>query len=68
MTLQGHFSTVTSLSFTPDGWTLLSAGRDKVAMLWDIRTHAMLATIPLYQAVEGTALGLYTVWLSYQKS
>ena len=28
--LQGHFSAVTSLSLSPDGWLLLSGGRDKV--------------------------------------
>ena len=28
-TLEKHFSTVTSMSVSEDGWTLLSAGRDK---------------------------------------
>ena len=51
--LQGHFSAVTSLALTPNGWGLLSAGRDKTAMLWDLRSHARLATVPLYEAVEG---------------
>ena len=54
MLLQGHFSAVTSLAFTPNGWGLLSAGRDKTAMLWDLRTHEQLATVPVYDAVEGT--------------
>ncbi len=29
-TLQAHFSAVTSLAISEDGWTLLSAGRDGV--------------------------------------
>ena len=51
--MQGHFSAVTSLALTPNGWGLLSAGRDKTAMLWDLRTHAQLATVPVFETVEG---------------
>lgn len=51
--MQGHFSAVTSLDLTPDGWGLLSASRDRTAMLWDLRTHVCLTTIPLYEAIEG---------------
>jgi len=50
---QAHFSAVTALSLSPDGWTLLSAGRDKVAVLWDLRKYAQLATVPIHEAVEG---------------
>lgn len=53
VTLKGHYSAVTSLSLSPDGWLLLSGGRDKVVMLWDLRTGAKLATVPVYEAVEG---------------
>ena len=54
--LQAHFSAVTALSVAWDGWTLLTAGRDKVAVLWDLRTHARLATIPVFEAIEGALL------------
>jgi U3 small nucleolar RNA-associated protein 13 len=51
--VQDHFSAVTSLSISADGWTLLSAGRDKVAILWDLRSHKKLTTVPVFEAVEG---------------
>lgn len=54
--LQGHFSAVSSLSLASDGWTLLSGGRDKVANLWDLRTHIKLVTVPVYEALEGAIL------------
>lgn len=44
---------MTSLSLSTDGWTLLSAARDKVAVLWDLRKYAKLATVPVHEAVEG---------------
>lgn len=53
---QAHFSAVTALSLTVDGWTLLSAARDKVAVLWDLRKYAKLATVPVHEAVEGARL------------
>ena len=46
---------MTSLALSADGWTLLSAGRDQIAALWDLRTHARLATVPTFEAVEGAA-------------
>lgn len=36
-TPQAHFSTVTSLALSPDGWLLLSGARDKVVVMWDLR-------------------------------
>jgi U3 small nucleolar RNA-associated protein 13 len=53
--LSGHFSAVTSLALSPDGWQLLSGGRDKVVCLWDLRTNARVATVPVYEALEGLA-------------
>jgi hypothetical protein len=53
--LDGHFSAVTSLALAPDGWTLLSGGRDKVVCLWDLRTNARAGTVPVYEALEGLA-------------
>lgn len=51
--LQGHFSAVTSLALSTDGWLLMSGGRDKVVHVWDIRNKAKLSTVPIYEAVEG---------------
>ena len=39
---QGHFSAVTSLSLSPDGWLLLSGGRDKVRSGWCFRVKGYL--------------------------
>lgn len=52
-TLQGHFSAVTSLSTSPDGWHLLSGGRDGVVIAWSLRDFSKVATVPVYEAVEG---------------
>lgn len=51
--MQDHYSAVTSLSLVPEGNLLLTAGRDKVANLWDVDTHKKLATIPVFEAIEG---------------
>lgn len=51
--LKGHFSAVTGLAVSPDGWTLLSAGRDKVVHAWDLRDGKQTATVPVYEALEG---------------
>ena len=51
-TLQAHFSAVTSLAISEDGWTLLSAGRDGVVVLWNLKNYARVATVPVHEAVE----------------
>ena len=51
--MQGHFSAVSSLSLAPDGWSLVSGGRDKVVHVWDLRKNTKLVTVPVYEAVEG---------------
>ncbi|XP_065062722.1 transducin beta-like protein 3 isoform X3 [Rhopilema esculentum] len=51
-TLKGHYSNVTSLSFFEDNEKMISAGRDKVVILWDLATRKSLKTIPVYEAVE----------------
>ena len=61
--LKDHYSAVTSLSFAPDGRTLLSGGRDGVVMAWSSLEkkkkgkgeyeYAKVATIPVHEAVEG---------------
>jgi U3 small nucleolar RNA-associated protein 13 len=51
--LKGHYSAVTCLAISYDGWTLLSGGRDSVVMAWSLKDHTKLATIPVYEALEG---------------
>ncbi|NXP42681.1 TBL3 protein, partial [Leiothrix lutea] len=53
--LDGHFSAVTSLAFA-DGNTLLSSGRDKICMVWDLETKQSKRTIPVYETVEAAVL------------
>lgn len=46
-------SAVPALCLAPDGWHLLSGGRDKVVCVWDIRNGSRVATLPVYEALEG---------------
>ncbi|XP_038978693.1 transducin beta-like protein 3 [Phoenix dactylifera] len=50
--LEKHFSPVTSLALSEDGQTLLSAGRDKVVNIWDLRNYSFKITVPAYEMVE----------------
>lgn len=51
-TLQAHFSAVTSLSISDDGWNLVSGGRDGVVVQWNLKNYSKLATVPVFEAVE----------------
>lgn len=51
-------SAVPALCLAPDGWHLLSGGRDKVVCVWDIRNGSRVATLPVYEALEGKHTGL----------
>ncbi|XP_054246864.1 transducin beta-like protein 3 [Indicator indicator] len=53
--LGGHFSAVTSLAFA-DGNTLLSSGRDKVCLVWDLQSRESKRTVPVYESVEAAIL------------
>uniref|UniRef100_A0A672Z3B4 U3 small nucleolar RNA-associated protein 13 C-terminal domain-containing protein n=1 Tax=Sphaeramia orbicularis TaxID=375764 RepID=A0A672Z3B4_9TELE len=54
--LQSHYSAVTSLSFSADGDTMVSSGRDKICTVWDLQTRKPKRTVPVYEAVEGVVL------------
>ncbi|KAJ0041743.1 hypothetical protein NL108_007394, partial [Boleophthalmus pectinirostris] len=51
--LQSHYSAVTGLSFSCDGQTMISSGRDKICTVWDLKTQKVKRTVPVYEAVEG---------------
>ncbi|KAL7295179.1 hypothetical protein TKK_0011486 [Trichogramma kaykai] len=53
ITLEGHFSQVTSLSFHEDGKHAVSSGRDKVLILWDLQKQKALRTWPVFENIEG---------------
>ncbi|XP_054267492.1 transducin beta-like protein 3 [Macrosteles quadrilineatus] len=48
----GHFSKVTALTFDEDHKHLISCGRDKVVILWDLEAGGQLRTIPTYECLE----------------
>ncbi|KRT80907.1 WD40 domain-containing protein, partial [Oryctes borbonicus] len=48
----GHYSKVTSLCFHSDYKHFITAGRDKVLILWKIDSDSALKTIPVYEVVE----------------
>ncbi|KAG4932676.1 hypothetical protein JHK87_046678 [Glycine soja] len=55
-TLDNHSSAVTSLALSEDGWTLLSAGRDKVVTLWDLHGYSGKKTVITNEAVEAVCV------------
>lgn len=54
--LQSHYSPVTSLSFSSNGGTMVSSGRDKICTVWDLKSREAKRTVPVYEAVEGVVL------------
>lgn len=52
----GHFSKITSLNFTYDGSKMVSSGRDRVLILWDIDQGKAIRTLPVYESLEGSVI------------
>lgn len=50
--LSVHMSAVSSLSFSSCGEKLLSGGRDRVVVLWDLKTNTSIRTIPVFETLE----------------
>ncbi|GKZ58279.1 U3 small nucleolar RNA-associated protein 13 [Aspergillus niger] len=50
--LESHVSVVRSLSYSPAENALLSAGRDKTVIVWDVRTFKTRRVIPVLESVE----------------
>ncbi|XP_055991199.1 transducin beta-like protein 3 [Sorex fumeus] len=55
-TLSAHYSAVTSLSFSADGHSVLSSGRDKICVVWDLRSYQATRTVPVFETVEAAVL------------
>lgn len=56
-----HCSTITDLKISSDGSRLISVGRDKIAVFWNIsrdetKFGKILRTIPLYESVESAVI------------
>ncbi|CAH0477034.1 unnamed protein product [Peronospora belbahrii] len=51
--IQDHMSLVTSVAFSEDGYTMLTAGRDKVVNFWNLRDQRLSKTVVVHEAVEG---------------
>uniref|UniRef100_A0A1D1Y6Q1 Transducin beta-like protein 3 n=2 Tax=Anthurium amnicola TaxID=1678845 RepID=A0A1D1Y6Q1_9ARAE len=54
--LEKHFSTVTSLAISESDQVLLSAGRDKVVNIWDLRDYSFKKTVLTYETLETVGL------------
>uniref|UniRef100_A0A8C5K1Y8 Transducin (beta)-like 3 n=1 Tax=Jaculus jaculus TaxID=51337 RepID=A0A8C5K1Y8_JACJA len=54
--LTAHYSAVTSLSFSADGSTMLSSGRDKICMVWDLQSFQATRTVTVFESVEAAVL------------
>ncbi|WOG96997.1 hypothetical protein DCAR_0416336 [Daucus carota subsp. sativus] len=50
--LQKHQSAVTSIGLSEDGWTLLTAGRDKLVYLWDLHDYSFKSSVVVHESVE----------------
>jgi U3 small nucleolar RNA-associated protein 13 len=47
-----HMSGITSIAFSDDGWTMCSAGRDKVLNFYCTRRWRNIKTMPIYESLE----------------
>lgn len=54
--LTAHYSAVTSLAFSADGHSMLSSGRDKICIVWDLQSHQPTKTVPVFESVEAAVL------------
>lgn len=50
--LDSHVSVIRGLDFSADGHTLISGSRDKVVNTWDMKTHNLKSTYPIYETIE----------------
>lgn len=50
--LKGHVSAVTAIAWAANETCLLSAGRDKVVNIWDVKTFTKARTVAVLESVE----------------
>lgn len=62
-TLTGHFSQITSVSFgdQSNSSAMVSSGRDKVLILWDIEKGLKIREVPVYESIESALMINYDV-------
>jgi U3 small nucleolar RNA-associated protein 13 len=49
-------SAVTSMAFSKNGWEMITAGRDKILSVWNLRENNLKKTIPTFEASEAIAM------------
>uniref|UniRef100_A0A8D1KHB4 U3 small nucleolar RNA-associated protein 13 C-terminal domain-containing protein n=1 Tax=Sus scrofa TaxID=9823 RepID=A0A8D1KHB4_PIG len=54
--LTAHYSAVTSVTFSADGYTMISSGRDKICTVWDLQSLQATKTVPVFESVEAAVL------------
>ena len=59
---------VTSLAFSPSGWLLVSAGRDSVLNVWNLRNNSHVQTVPVFEVRLHRRVHYYGVPLPVPKA
>lgn len=73
MKLCKHCSTITDMKFTNEGYTLISVGRDQIAVLWNLSKESpelfgsVVRTIPLFESVESLVILESRIFSEYLK-
>ena len=53
--LKSHMNLVTDAAFHPNEEILVTVSRDNVLNVWDLKTFALIKTIPIYEAAEAVS-------------
>lgn len=56
LSLAGHYSTVTDIAFSNSHHHVVSCSRDKVVILWSIKSGEQLNVIPTYESLESLVI------------
>ena len=55
-TLEGHHSLVRGIEVSPCGQVLYTGGRDRVLLVWNLKSRKAIRTIPVFETIEGLML------------